>query len=607
MSVGAGARDALSLFRVRRGAFWLSGLIILLGGITTLFEGAGIILILPFLQKLIHGSQAVFAVTVPNMPRVERWINAVPVARQLPLIGALIFLAILFREAVAYLATLLKTRLSMRIADVFRGELHDALISAQLRAVARYHFGYCQNLLHIEANRLRSVVLQVLTLGEMLVIAGTVLAIMALISAPLTGLVLALLIVVGLPLTGFFRWIHRTGLGRMESRTTLNNYLAELMPFLASVHVFNGQARERRRFANRYLEMFRQDMRLERVARLIGPVYHLVGVLGVLGVALLAVFLSRADLGAAGWVIPFILLFSRLLPIMNGMNHALATLNDGLVSYRKFAGEIEFLRGHGMGEGAREFPPEFQAIELSGVWFTYDGTTPVLRDLSLTVRRGGYVALTGPSGSGKSTLCLLLCRLHDPTKGEILVDGAALTEFRLASLRRAITIVEQAPVLLNDTIRANIAYGNPEATEEDVRRALRQANADGFIDELPGGYNANVGNLGAALSGGQRQRIVLARALLRRPQILILDEATSAVDARSEFLIKQAIEALRGDTTVISVAHRLSTIKDADLIHFVRDGRIVASGTFAELLARSRDFGEYVRAQELSAEAEVSR
>lgn len=599
-------RQGRALLRVSPGTSWLAALVVTMSGVATVFEGIGIVLILPFLQKLIHGTQSL-SVSLPQLPAADRWLNAVPVSHQLYLIGGLIFLAILFRETIAYLGTLLKTRLSMVVADVYRAQLHEALISAQPRVMARYPFGYCQNMLHLEANRLRAVVVQILTFAEMLVITGTVLAIMASISWALTLIVLGLLIVAGLPMTEFFRWIRRSGEGRMESRAVLNNYLAELMPFLPTVHIFYAQARERLRFADRYLEMFRQDLRLQRVAGLIGPVYHLVGTLGVLGVALLAVMLSRADLGAAGWVIPFILLFSRLLPIMNGMNHALATLNDSLVSYRKFAGEIEFLRAHRMPEGDREFPSEFQALDLRGVWFTYDGVTPVLRDISMRLRGGRHVALTGPSGSGKSTLCLLLCRLHDPTKGEILVDGVNFTELRLASLRRAITLVEQTPVLLNDTIRANITYGNWQATDADVRGAAKQANAGSFIEELPGGYEANVGNLGASLSGGQRQRIVLARALLLHPQVLILDEATSAVDGPGEFLIKQAIEALRGRTTVISVAHRLSSIKDADEIYFMRDGRIVASGTFAELVSTNVDFREYAKAQELSAEAEVGR
>jgi ABC-type multidrug transport system fused ATPase/permease subunit len=197
-------------------------------------------------------------------------------------------------------------------------------------------------------------------------------------------------------------------------------------------------------------------------------------------------------------------------------------------------------------------------------------------------------------------VCLLLCRISDPVVGEISVDGVSLPEFRLDALRRAITLVEQTPVLLNDTIQSNIAYGWPGATEDEIRLAAKKANADEFINEFPDGYETNVGNLGNSLSGGQRQRIAIARALIRNPQVLVLDEATSAVDSRSEALIKESIQALKGETTVISVAHRLSTIKDADEIHFLSGGRIVCSGTFAELIAEHPEFRDYVKAQDLS-------
>jgi ABC-type multidrug transport system fused ATPase/permease subunit len=602
LGLGSSVATVASLFRGLPHAWPLAALVVAMGAVTTAFEGAGILLILPFLQKLIDGPDAALSVSVPQLPGVVAWLGRVPAGWQLPAIAGLILAAVLLREAVAYANSILKNHLAMRVANVHRAALHDALVHARPLVASRYPHGYAQQLLHVEANRLSSLVLQTLSLVELAVVMLTVWAIMLSISPGLTALVIGVLVAGGLPLTGFFRWIKRSSLGRMQTRATLNEYLTQLMPFLASVHLFGGQGREREAFARRYGAMFEQDMRLVRMAGLIGPIYHLVGVVGVLGTALIAVALHRGDAQAVGWVIPFIVLFSRLLPVMNGINHAFGTIGDGLQAYRKFAGEIALLRAQRLPDGTRPFPARFETLEIRGVSFAYEGTV-VVRDLSLTVRRGRHVALTGPSGSGKSTLCLLAARLHDPAQGEIRVDDVPLAAFRLAELRRAIGVVEQSPVLLNDTVHANITYGRDEASPAEVRRAAVAANADEFIEALPDGYGTNVGNLGTALSGGQRQRIALARALLRRPQILVLDEATSAVDARSETLIKQAIERLRGETTVISVAHRLSTIKDADEIHFVRDGRIVASGSFAELAARSDDFRAYVKAQELTAEA----
>jgi ABC-type multidrug transport system fused ATPase/permease subunit len=378
------------------------------------------------------------------------------------------------------------------------------------------------------------------------------------------------------------------------------NYLAELMPFLRSVHIFGSQRHEVARFEARYLDVTQRDLRLYAVNNLVTPVYHTAGALVVLGIVFFGVWLAAGSPRGAAWVIPFVLLFVRFLPILNEMNLALSYLADGFVSYEKLEAELATLRGRRMQEGDRRFPAAFDTLELHRVSFAYEPDAPVLEDISLAIPRGRHVAVVGPSGCGKSTLCLLLCRLYDPTGGSVSVDGTDLKTFSLASLRDAITLVEQTPVLLNDTVRANIAYGWPDSSDADIRFAAKRAHADDFISEFPQGYETNVGNLGTAISGGQRQRIAIARALVRSPQVLILDEATSAVDSVSETLIKESIEELRGDVTIVSVAHRLSTIRNADEIHFMSGGRIACSGTFAELLAKHAEFREYVRAQDLS-------
>ena len=225
-------------------------------------------------------------------------------------------------------------------------------------------------------------------------------------------------------------------------------------------------------------------------------------------------------------------------------------------------------------------------IRFAHVSFAYDPRHPVLTDLSFEVQPGETVALVGPTGSGKSTIANLLHRFYDPVEGCITVDNQDLRHVRLTSLYRQLAIVPQETLLFGDTIRENIRYGREEATEEDVVTASRAANAHDFITTLPDGYATLVGEKGVNLSGGQRQRVAIARAILKNPRLLILDEATSALDSESEMLVQQALQRLMAGRTTVVIAHRLTTIQEANRIFVLNKGRIVEEGTHASLMQR---------------------
>ena len=256
--------------------------------------------------------------------------------------------------------------------------------------------------------------------------------------------------------------------------------------------------------------------------------------------------------------------------------------------------------------GAKALPKGRGDISFEAVSFAYDDGGPTLRDVSFDVRRGETVALVGPSGGGKTTILNLIPRFYDATAGRVAIDGHDVKSVTMTSLRDRIALVTQEPFLFDDTIRANIAYARPDASQDQVEQAAREAAAHDFIVDLPRGYDTSVGEAGARLSGGQRQRIAIARAFLKDAPILLLDEATSALDTESEAQVQVALKRLMAGRATILIAHRLSTVRGADRIYVIDKGRIVETGDHASLVRKRGLYARLAKTQDLDAPSETA-
>jgi len=392
-----------------------------------------------------------------------------------------------------------------------------------------------------------------------------------------------------IPVVKFGRRVRKVSTGCQEAIADLSSFLHETFAGNKIVKAFGMELYEKKRFHEKTLNLFKLEMKAVIASSLSSPIMEFLAGLGIAFIIWYGGSKVISGTSTPGTFFSFmaaVLMLYDPVKKLSGLNNA---IQQGLAASDRVFGIIDRKSEIAEADNPVEIQSRPHCVTVDNVFFKYDEQM-VLKNINLDVRAGEILALVGMSGGGKTSLVNLIPRFYDVTKGAILVDGVDIRKASISSLRKQIAIVTQEPILFNDTVRNNVAYGNQNASQKEIENAVKAAYAYDFIQGFPDKYDTIIGELGARLSGGEKQRICIARALLKDAPILILDEATSSLDTESEMLVQKALENLMKGRTTFVIAHRLSTIDYAHRIVVIVGGRIVEEGKQEELIARRGEF-----------------
>ena len=512
---------------------------------------------------------------------------------------SVIFVVFIFKNAIMYIKNIIVSYVQLRMITDYRNQIYKHLLGLSLEFYNKSKTGeltsiiindvqVMQNAFTTSFQKLLIEPLNILSMMSLLFIINWRLALACMSIIPVTGIIISKL----------GDSIRRKSRRTQAQIANIMHILNETIPSMRIIKSFVNESKEVQRFIIASEKYFDLMFRRVKLSHLTTPINEIIGV----GIGVLLLWYGGLEVINTKTMHPddfirFILLMFAVLVPVKELSRVHVQIQAAVASAERVFALLDKKPTIKSPVNAIELTQFNRSIDFQNVHFTYDGEETVLSDINFSIEKGAIIALVGPSGAGKSTLIDLIPRFYDVTGGKIFIDNVNIKDASVASIRNLIGIVSQDIFLFNDTIKNNITYGVESITEEEVTKALKLANAWTFINQFPNGIETNVGEAGVALSGGQKQRIAIARAIIKNPSILILDEATSALDSTAEREVQNALDSAMKERTVIIIAHRLSTVRNATKIIVMDQGKIVETGKHDELLQNNGLYNRLSKAQ----------